>query len=861
MTKYKIQNIRVTPRLPKKLSYLRELAYNLYWSWDHNSRTLFRRLDPDLWEEVNRNPVLMLGSVSQERLEYLAQNEGYLAEVTRVQERIENYMTRKSWYEEEYGDRKNFNIAYFSMEYGLGVGLPIYSGGLGILAGDHLKSASDLGLPFFAVGLAYQNGFFQQYLAADGWQQETYPVNDFYNLPMLLEKDDNDQAITVEIEFPGRAVTVQIWRVQVGRVPLYLLDANIPQNSEADRKLTAQLYGGDNEMRIQQEIILGIGGVRTLKALGVEPNVCHMNEGHSAFLSLERARLFMKSHKGITFAEAREATRFGNVFTTHTPVPAGIDEFDPGLVEHYLGLYYTILGVSTPDFLQLGGVHLPQTKGKFNMAIFAINMANGYNGVSRLHGHVARHMWNYLWPDISVHEVPIGRVTNGIHVRTWLSSDMSELFSRYLDPNWYRHSVDESMWDNIDQIPDEELWRTHERRRERLVAFARRRLANRLKKLGAHPGDVERAIEVLKPEVLTIGFARRFAAYKRAYLFFRDQERLKKILNHPEHPVQMIIAGKAHPADKIGKEILKNIMSIIAQDDFRDKIVFLENYDMKVASYILQGVDIWLNNPRRPREASGTSGMKASANGVLNLSILDGWWDEAYEMNKNIGWAIGRGEEKFTSEEEQDDIDSAELYHILETDVIPTFYDRGRSGIPREWLKMMKTNMKTVCPYFNTNRMVRNYLHDFYFPAAENWARVSNDSGKAARQLVKWRENLNKNWETIKILTVQNMNADTLKIGEQIKVSAQVKLGAMKPQDVQVQLYLGRVDQFGDLQNTKALPMILESPAKDGVYTFCVTFAMDSTGQHGFSVRVVPNHPLNENPMKLGLIKWYSDES
>lgn len=859
MSIYKIQNIRVTPKLPEKLLYLRELAYNLYWSWDHNSRTLFRRLDSDLWEEVNRNPVQMLGSVSHERLDHLAQNEGYLAELRRMQERIENYMTRKSWYEEQHGDKQDIKIAYFSMEYGLAVGLPIYSGGLGILAGDHLKSASDLGLPFFAVGLAYQNGFFQQYLAADGWQQETYPLNDFYNLPMMLKKDENDHPITVTVEFPGRAVAVQVWHVQVGRVPLYLLDANIPQNSESDRKLTAQLYGGDNEMRIQQEIILGIGGLRALKVLGVEPSVCQMNEGHSAFLSIERARVFMESHKGLTFTEAREATRFGNIFTTHTPVPAGIDEFDPGLVEYYLGLYYTSLGISTQDFLQLGGVHLPQTKGKFNMAIFAINMANGYNGVSRLHGRVARHMWNYLWPGIAEHEVPIDHITNGIHVRTWLSTDMSELFSRYLDPNWYRHSVDESMWENIDQIPDEELWRTHERRRERLVAFARHRLANRLAKLGAHPADIDRASEVLKPDALTIGFARRFAAYKRAYLLFRDQERLKKILNHPEHPVQMILAGKAHPADKIGKEILKNIMNIISQDEFRDKIVFLENYDMKVASYILQGVDVWLNNPRRPREASGTSGMKASANGVLNLSILDGWWDEAYEMSKNIGWAIGRGEEKYASEEEQDNIDSAELYHILETDVIPTFYDRGRSGIPREWIKMMKTNMKTVCPFFNTNRMVRNYLYDFYFPAAEKWLKVSNDSGKTAKQLVKWRANLNKNWETIQILDVQNMNETTVKIGEQIKVIAKIKLGAIKPQDVQVQLYLGRTNQFGDLHSTKALPMVIESPAKNGVYTFGVDFAIDSTGQHGYSVRVVPQHPLNENPMKLGLIKWFSD--
>lgn len=855
MNKYTIQNIRVTPRLPEKLSYLRELAYNLYWSWDHNSRALFRRLDDQLWEKVNRNPVLMLGSVSQERLEYLAQNEGYLADIQRVQERIEGYMTRKSWYQEQYGDKK-FTIAYFSMEYGLGVGLPIYSGGLGILAGDHLKSASDLGLPFVAIGLAYQNGFFQQYLAADGWQQETYPVNDFYNLPMLLEKDENGDPVTINLEFPHRVVVAQIWRVQVGRVPLYLLDTNIPKNNEHDRKLTAQLYGGDNEMRIQQEIILGIGGLRALKALGVEPQVCHMNEGHAAFLSVERIRSFMESNKGVTFEDARRATRGGNVFTTHTPVPAGIDEFDTHLVDTYLSPYYEPLGISGENFKDLGGANLPETKGKFNMAIFAIRMANDYNGVSRLHGRVAREMWNYLWPGVPANEVPIGHVTNGVHVRTWLSAGMSELFSRYLDPNWYRNPIDESMWENIDQIPDEELWRTHERRRERLIAFSRHRLTERLKKLGAHSADIERASEVLKPDALTIGFARRFASYKRAHLFFRDKDRLRKILNNPDRPVQLIIAGKAHPADKIGKEIIKNIISIISEEDFRDKIVFLENYDMKVASYLVQGVDVWLNNPRRPREASGTSGMKASANGVLNLSILDGWWDEAYEMDTNIGWAIGSGEEHFASETDQDDIESAALYHILENDVIPTFFDRGRSGIPREWISMMKTNMKVVCPFFNTNRMVRNYLNDYYFPALDQWQKLATDGGKTAKQLVEWRTKITQHWDAIDIIDVNSLSADTVMIGEHIKVNADVKLGDLKPTDVQVQLYFGHVGQNDELVETEALSMQLEE-SKDGVHTFCAKFTVDSTGQHGYSVRVAPNHDLITNPLQIGLITWY----
>ncbi len=858
MNMYTIKNIRVVPNLPDELSYLRELAHNLYWSWDHNSQSLFRRIDPDLWEEVNRNPVLFLGTINQERLETIAKNESYLAFLNRVKENVTSYMTRKTWFMENYENRSPFSIAYFSMEYGLAVGLPIYSGGLGILAADHLKSASDLGLPFVAVGLAYQQGYFQQYLATDGWQQETYPVNDFYNLPMQLMRDDRENPLLIYVDFPQHKVFAQIWKVQVGRVPLYLLDTNIPQNNQEDRNVTAQLYGGDNEMRIRQEILLGIGGMRALAAMDIHPEVCHMNEGHSAFLSLERVKMYMEKNKNANFEQARVALRGGNVFTTHTPVPAGIDEFEPGLVEHYLSNYYNVLNLKSNEFLYLGGTHVPQTKGKFNMAIFAINMAAAYNGVSRLHGKVARSMWNYLWQNVPTDEVPIGHITNGVHVRSWLSSDMSELFSRYLDPNWYRNPGDESMWDRIDHIPDEELWRTHERRRERLVAFARRRFYRRLQKLGANPSDLQRATEVLRPDALTIGFARRFAAYKRAYLIFEDTNRLRKLLNDPERPVQIIISGKAHPRDKVGKEILKNIMGLMNEDEFRDKVVFLENYDIKVAMYMVQGVDVWLNNPRRPREASGTSGMKASANGILNLSILDGWWDEAYEMNQNTGWAIGRGEENYASEEEQDIIESEELYHILENDVIPLFYKRGRSGIPREWLGMMKNNMRVVCPHFNTNRMVRQYLQDYYVPAAEKWKTLSNDGGKVARDLVDWREKINQHWSVIDVLSMEAPNGASIKIGEELAVNAVVTLGKLATEDVMVQLYFGRVDEYGRLKETKTIPMSATEKQQDGNTKFVAKFKAESSGQHGFSIRVLPNHSHLENPIEMGFIKWYN---
>ena len=673
---------------------------------------------------------------------------------------------------------------------------------------------------------------------------------------MTLENDKNSQPRLISVDLPGRQVYAQIWRVQAGRVPLYLLDTNIPQNSPEDRAITAQLYGGENELRIQQEILLGVGGLRALDALEKTPNVCHMNEGHSAFLSLERVRTFIKAHPEASFLQAREASRYGNVFTTHTPVPAGIDEFAPELVEKYLGTYFEQLKISTNDLLQLGGVHFPQTKGKFNMAIFAVNMAGGYNGVSRLHGRVARNMWNYLWPGIPENEVPIGHITNGVHIRTWLSSDMAELFERYIDPNWHRQPGDETMWEKVDHIPDEELWRTHERRRERLVALARRRLQRRLKNLGANPADIDRAAEVLNPEALTIGFARRFAAYKRAHLVFRDPERLRKILTDPLRPVQILISGKAHPMDKIGKDILKNIMNIIKEDDFRDKIVFIENYDIKIASYLVQGVDVWLNNPQRPREASGTSGMKASANGALNLSILDGWWDEAYEMNKHVGWAIGRGEEHYDSSEEQDDIESKELYYLLENDVIPTFFNRGRNGVPREWINMMKTNMKVVCPYFNTNRMVRNYLKDYYVPAFQNWQKTNNDGGNTAKKTVEWCERLSKNWDAVDIISVDSSVQKSAMIGETLKITTEVKIGKLKPDELLVQLYFGIIDNYGDIKDAAAIPMQVESANGNNV-VFSADCKLEATGQHGYSVRVLPHHPVINAPLQMGFIKWY----
>ncbi|MDZ7370833.1 MAG: alpha-glucan family phosphorylase [candidate division KSB1 bacterium] len=856
---YKIEKVCVVPRLPEKLQFLRELAFNLYWTWDPNSRALFRRLDPELWETVNRNPVLLLGTISQEKLQAAAENEGYLASMERVRAALADYLSRKTWYEQNFADEKPFTIAYFSMEYGLAACLPIYSGGLGVLSGDHLKAASDLGLPLVGVGLAYQQGYFQQYLATDGWQQETFPINDFYNLPFSLERSATGEPLTVSVELPGREVFAQIWRVVVGRVPLYLLDANIPQNSPEDRLITSQLYGGGEEMRIRQEILLGVGGMRALRALGIRPQVCHMNEGHSAFLALERIRTYLEEHPGADFDQAFAATRVGNVFTTHTPVPAGIDRFDPSMVRYYLETYCKSLDLPFDRLMQLAG--RKEGEDKFNMAIFAIRMAGGCNAVSKLHSRVSRSMWRHLWPNLPTDEAPIGYVTNGVHVRSWISHDLSELFSRYLHPTWYRNPVDPDIWERIDQIPDVELWRTHERRRERLVTFARKRLQDRLKGLGAAAADIERAAEVLQPDALTIGFARRFAAYKRAYLLFSNKERLRRLLNDPSRPVQIILSGKAHPLDREGKEILRSIMSIAKEEDFRDKIVFIENYDMRIAAYLVQGADVWLNTPRRPREASGTSGMKAAANGALNLSILDGWWDEAYAMNPGIGWAIGKGEENYRDEAEQDRIEAEELYHLLENHVIPLFYQRGSGGVPREWVKMMKAGMKTVCPYFNTTRMVREYFTDYYLPAYRRLSRVDDEQGKIIKDFVTWQHKVEQNWDKVEVMSLSVDSGRDVEIGSEVEVLARVRLGALQTDDVMVQVYYGRVGEEGDLKDPQTAEMRPTGTPSDGVVLYQTSLKTTTSGQMGFTVRVFPRHQLIEHPAETGLIKWYRSDS
>ncbi len=636
-----IRTFTVRPSLPEPLQPLLRIAHNLRWSWDHAAIDLFRRLDRDLWETCNRNPVLLLGSIDQSILEAAARDDSFLAHMNGVADKLASYVTGEgSWYRREHNKDGDMLVAYFSAEFGITECLSIFAGGLGVLAGDHLKASSDLGLPLVGVGLLYQEGYFRQYLNAAGWQQESFEDNDFHTWPIELIPN-----LRISVELGDRTAQAQIWRVNVGRLQLFLLDSNLACNRPEDRKITGQLYGGDLDMRMRQEILLGIGGYHALEALGLKPTVYHMNEGHSAFLGLEHILRLMETEH-LTFSQARILASASLIFTTHTPVPAGHDYYPAFLMDRYFSSAMGRLGISRLEFLGLGRQD-PVNEGEdFCMTVLALRIASFSNGVSKLHGQVSRQMWNRVWKDLPESEVPIGHVTNGVHFRTWVSIEMNQLFDRYLGPKWREEPAAQGLWQRTDSIPAGELWRTHERRRERLVGYARRRLRTQLISRGAPKPAVEAADEVLSPDALTIGFGRRFASYKRATLLLRDPERLSRILNNPECPVQIIYAGKAHPKDDAGKQLIQIIINLATRPDFRRKLVFLENYDMSVARYMVQGCDVWLNTPLRPQEASGTSGMKALANGVMNLSTLDGWWDEAWRMGNSadadVGWAIGK---------------------------------------------------------------------------------------------------------------------------------------------------------------------------------------------------------------------------
>jgi starch phosphorylase len=877
----KFRNFTVIPSVPEKIKDLRTIAYNMLWSWHGECVDIFTRIDSDLWRQSGHNPVAMLGMVSQSRLDELAENEGFIYQLGQAKEKMDEYLEAPSWYDKVYrnkGDGEHC-IAYFSAEFGIHESLPIYSGGLGLLAGDHLKSASDLGLPLVGVGLIYYKGYFRQYLNTDGWQQEHLEDSDFHNMPLELVRDEGQRPLLVSVEYPGRDVKAQIWKLQVGRVRLFLLDTNIMENNVEDRSITAQLYGGDRETRIRQEIMLGIGGLRALVMMGINPAVCHMNEGHAAFLALERVRRLM-SENSLSFEEATELAKASNVFTVHTPVAAGNDEFSAELMDKYFEGYYKQLGIDREKFFALarvGGEDVVEiekdekgrevrTEEKFKMPVLALKMSTYRNGVSELHGYVSRKIWRDIWKGLPFDEVPIRYITNGVHPRTWVSGELNSLFERYLGSNWPQEAVDKSMWQSVDQIPDGEFWRIHQRCRERLIGFSRQRLKMQLQRRGSFHTELRKAEEVLDPEALTIGFARRFATYKRGDLVLRDAERLIRLLRDEKRPVQFVFAGKAHPKDSGGKELIKRIVHFSSQDNVRRKMVFLEDYDINVARFMVQGVDVWLNNPRRPLEASGTSGMKAALNGILNLSTLDGWWCEGYTPQG--GWAIGSGEE-YDDLDYQDAVESEAIYNLMENEIVPLFYTRSADGLPRAWIKRMKNTIKWCGPRFNTNRMVSEYTRRFYSPAASKWHKLNQEGKAKVKEISRWKEKVKEHWNEVEIEHVEmqversgevvslDVSEPQLEVGAGLKVQAWVKLGKLKPEDVSVEVYFGKVDSSGHIEKGNVATMNhIEGEEQDGAMKFLGEVPCNISGEHGFAVRVVPHHTDMSDPYEPGMIIW-----
>ena len=847
---------QVVPTLPESLQYLRTLAYNVHWSWERETLELFRRLDRSLWENCSHNPVRMLGTIDQERLKDAASDDSYLAGLEAAYISLETYMkSRNTWFHRNYvHHHEKPTIAYFCMEFGLTECLPIYSGGLGVLAGDHLKSSSDLGVPLMGVGLLYQQGYFRQYLNQDGWQQERYPENDFYNMPIQQVLDNAGQPIRVQIDLPGRPLFVQVWKVQVGRVSLFLLDTNLTVNRPDDQNITDQLYGGNSEMRLLQEIVLGIGGQRALEAMSIRPTLCHMNEGHSAFQALERARVMMKE-TGCSFEVAREACASGSLFTTHTPVPAGFDLFSADLLRPYFSQYVSELTLSFDEFMELGRVNRTDRNEQFNMAVLALRTAHHVNGVSKLHGLVSRRMAQAGYRDLPIEEIPVSSVTNGIHARSFTSSQMAQLLDKYIGGRWSQDVSGAEVWDRVDSIPDEELWRVKQLRKERLVQFARNRLVAQYKNKNAPEADIRMVKEVLHPDALTIGFARRFATYKRATLLLSDQVRLLKLLNNEERPVQIIMAGKSHPHDDGGKELIRQIVQFAHTSGARSRIVFLEDYDLNVARYLVQGVDVWLNTPRRPMEASGTSGMKVLANGGLNLSILDGWWDEAY--SPGVGWAIGHGEE-YSNPDEQDAIEATALFELLEKEVVPLYYDRNASGLPRSWIARMKNSMSQLCPVFNTHRMVSEYTKTYYMPAIDRYEQLTANQLERAVALVNWKEKVRNNWSAVKILDV-NSGVDKgqiLPVGATLNIVSDICLGELTPDDVIVEAYHGQLDVNHQVTAAKRTVLKGVKAADKDTWRYEGSIICEASGMQGFTMRVLPSNSDAELPQEMALVAW-----
>ncbi len=837
-----LQSFTVRAQLPEVLAPLHEIAMNLRWTWDARTQDLFRWVEPELWEATAHDPIKLLSLVTKGRLEALAENRSFRSYLNEAYEDLKHYVGRPRWFDERPGTTLR-SIAYFSPEFGIHHTFPQYSGGLGVLAGDHLKSAGTLGVPIVGVGLLYRQGYFRQELNADGWQLERYLALSPAEMPLV-------SAGRITVDLAGTPVIAEIWKALLGRVPLYLLDTNLEGNDEEGRLVTDRLYGGPEEHRIRQEILLGMGGVQALVTVGETPQIFHINEGHAGFLALERIRRLMAEEK-LRFGEAIEAVRAGAVFTTHTPVAAGIDRFPRWLMERYFKRWSEEADIDFEELMALGHGPGDSPDVPFNMAVLCLRLSGRANGVSRLHGKVSRSLFGNLWPDVPEEEIPISSITNGVHAYTWVSQEMASLFRHHVLPEWY--DAEPERWEGILEASDEDIWRAREQGRERLVAFVRRRLKEAERARGMSEGDLTWCDEVLNPHVLTIGFAKRFAGYKRPTLLLAQPERLKAMLTSRDRPVQLLMAGKAHPADDEGKQMIRHILQFAQDPDVRRRMAFIEDYDMEVGRMLSQGCDLWLNNPRRHLEASGTSGQKAALNGGLNCSILDGWWDEMYDGHN--GWAIPAAG-VFQESHRQDQSEAIHLYELLERRIIPLFYERTDGSVPHGWVGKIKASLRSLSPLVNATRMMREYVEQAYDPAASRAEALAADGYTRAKALAAWKQRIRTHWSEVVIEAI-GPNLVVADLESRHQVSAQVWLGSLTPGDVAVELVHGSLGADGHLRSPAIEPMTLtrmEPEPQSSIYEGA--FSCPRPGRYGFAVRVVPSHPTIATYAEVGCLTW-----
>ena len=837
----------VDKTLPKRLHALEELSRNLWWCWNPGARDLFEGIDPALWAASERNPIAFLDRLSVERLKELEHDGNFLAQLDAVYTQFRDYMSEKP-------DPKTTSISYFSMEYGLHSSLKIYSGGLGILAGDYLKEASDKNVPMTAVGLLYRYGYFTQRLSAQGAQEATYEAQNFFKLPITPVRDDAGGWVTVTIAFPGRTLSARVWKCQVGRTDLYLLDADYEANLEEDRQITHYLYGGDWENRLKQEILLGIGGIRALRKMGIRNQVYHCNEGHAAFIGIERIRELV-NHRKLTFSEALEVIRSSSLFTTHTPVPAGHDAFPESMIRQYMSHYPDVLGITWEQYINLGKTNPNDPNEKFSMSVLACNLSQEVNGVSWLHGEVSKEILGNMWPGYFKNELHIGYVTNGVHFPTWIATSLRRLYARYFPEGFEGHVYDIPAWQKVHNIPDEELWGERMKLKNRLVKHIRKRYSDPKQVRLDSPRQMLQIIEGIKPEVLTIGFARRFATYKRAYLLFTNLDRLSAIVNNKERPVQFIFAGKAHPNDKPGQDLIKRIVEVAAMPQFVGKIIFLQNYDMELARRMVQGVDVWLNTPTRPLEASGTSGEKCVMNGVMQFSVLDGWWVEGYK--EGAGWALPM-ERTFTDQHFQDELDAEMIYNTIEEQIAPLYYRRSADGIPHEWVASIKKCVADIASNFTMNRQLIDYENRFYNKLAARKHRIVEGGYKLAREIAAWKRKVSAAWDQVRVVDVQRVtiNKEAVYVGEKYHFEVKLDVANLQPEDIGVEMVIAQQIVGGQSVNVIRTIQLERVKTEGSLVTYTLDYTPDETGTFDVALRVYPSNPNLPHRMDFALVKW-----